>query len=59
LVGEAIPDVAEEVAAAGIGIEKLLVLFGRKGEVRVNCAAMEAQVKAPPGGDIGRGSQEL
>jgi hypothetical protein len=51
--------VVEEVTAAGVGVEKFLVLFGREGEVTVDLAAVEAQVKDAPRGGIGRDSQEL
>jgi hypothetical protein len=36
--------VGEEVAAVGSGVEELLVLFGGKGEIAVDVAAMEAEV---------------
>ena len=59
LVRKAIPDVAEEVTAAGLGVEKLLVLFGREGEVTVNVAAVEAEVEESSRCDVSRGGQEF
>ena len=54
-----ISDVAEEVAAFGFGLEELLVLISGEGEVAINFAAVEAEIKNPAGCDVCRGSQEL
>ena len=55
LVWEASSDVAEKVAALGFGVEELLVLIGGEGEVAVNFAAAEAEVKHPARCNVGRG----
>jgi hypothetical protein len=54
-----IPDVAEEVAALGIGLEKLLVLFRREGDITVEFAAMEVEVEDTPWCDVGGCRQKL
>jgi hypothetical protein len=59
LIGEAISDVTEEVAAFGFGLEELVILIGGEGEVAINFAAVEAEVKNPARHDVCRGSQEL
>jgi DNA-binding CsgD family transcriptional regulator len=59
LIREAIPDVTEKVAALGFGLKELLVLIRRKGEVAINLAAVEAEVKNPARRDASRSGQEL
>ena len=59
MVRDAISDVTEEVAAFGIGLEELLVLIGGEGEIAINFAAVEAEVKSPAGCNVCPGSQEL
>ena len=49
----------EEVATLDSGLEELLVLISREGEVAINFAAVEAEVKNPAGCNVCRGSQEL
>ena len=58
-VGELVPNVAEEVLALGFGVEELLVLVCGEGEVAVNLAALEAQVKDAPRHLVGLGRQEF
>src|SRR6185369_3291148 len=43
---------AEEVAALGVGVEEFLVLFGGEGEVAIEFAALEAEVKKASGSDV-------
>ena len=43
----------------GVGVEEFLILFGGEGEVTVNFAAMESQVKASPRLVVGGRRQEL
>ena len=50
---------AEEVTALRVGVEKLLVLFGREGEVAVDVAAVEAKVEEPAWSDVGHGCLKL
>ncbi len=50
---------SEKVAAFGFGFEELLVLISGEGEVAINFAAVEAEVKNPAGCNVGRGRQEL
>ena len=59
MVGKAISDVTEEVAAFGFGLDELLILISREGEVAINFSAVEAEVKNPAGCNVCRGSQEL
>ena len=59
MVRKAISDVTEEVAAFGFSLEELLVLISREGEVAINFAAVEAEVKNPAGASVGRGREEL
>ena len=59
MIRAAIPDVTEEVAAFGFGLEELFVLIGGECEVAINFAAVEAEVKNPARCDVSRGSQEL
>src|SRR5262249_22740197 len=56
---ELIPNVAEEVLALGFGVEKFLVLFGGKGEVTIDLAAVEAQVEDASRRFVGLGRQEF
>ncbi len=59
LVRKAISDVTEEVATFGFSLEELLRLVSGEGEVTINFAAVEAEVKSPAGSNVCRGSQEL
>jgi len=54
-----IPDVGEEVLALGFGVEKSLILFGGNGEVTIDLATVEAEVKDAPGRLVGLSGQEL
>src|SRR5215472_18307751 len=58
-VRKATSDNAEEVMTVGVGFEQFLVLFGGEGEVAVDFAAVEAEVKSPPRCIVGCGSEEL
>jgi hypothetical protein len=59
LVRKVIADVTEEVTALGLRVEKLPILFGRKDEVAVNVAALEAQIKNSPRSDVGDCRQQF
>ena len=59
MIGEAISDVTEEVAAFGSSREEGLVLISGEGEVAINFAAVKAEVKNPAGCNARRGSQQL
>ena len=54
-----IADVTEEVAAFRFSLEELVVLISGEGEVAINFATVEAEVKNPAGCNVCRGSQEL
>jgi hypothetical protein len=54
LVREAIPDVAEEVAAFGIGLKELFVLISREGEVAIDFAAVKVESWCSRGRPRGR-----
>jgi hypothetical protein len=59
LIRKAISDVAEEVTALGFGLEEVVILIGGEGEVAINFAAVEAEVKNPAGCHVSRGGQQF
>jgi hypothetical protein len=59
LVREAISDVTEEVAAFGFSLEELLVLISGEGEVAIDFAAVEAEVKNPAGATYAAAARSL
>ena len=47
MIREAISDLTEDVATFEFGLEELVVLTGGAGEMAINPAALEAEVKNP------------
>jgi hypothetical protein len=58
-VAELIPDMAEEVAAPGFGLQEFLIPFRRKFELAINFATPEAQIKDVLAAVIGRRGEQL